>query len=111
MATLVDLTNQMNALTDAISGANDSMDALTRNTGSLVQAGFPTPATRGQLSLEPLGQQTPTISTSRDALSLLTGFFAGLDVGPTFLNYASTFLGFGASGFEETTTRAGIQGG
>lgn len=110
MSTLVDLTNQMNALAGAISGANDHADKLLRTTGSLVEIGPFTGEGRGQLSLVPLQQQIPTIGFSRGT-PLLGGFRPGLDIGPTFLNYASTFLGFGASGFEETTTRAGIQGG
>ena len=110
MATLVDLTNQMEAFGAAVSSASDQTSKLLRTTGELVEVGPFAGQGPGRLSLTPLQVSQPTIGFGRGE-SLLGGFQPGINVGPTFLNYASTFLGFGASGYEETTTRAGVRGG
>jgi hypothetical protein len=105
MATLVDLTNQIQDLADSLAGANNSASDLVRTTGELVEIG-PIPQTRGRLTLEQPVYQPPTIGFGR-GISLQTGYIPGLDVGPTFLNYASTFLGFGNTGYYTSESRAG----
>lgn len=108
MATLVDLVNQMQALADVIGGANNAATKLVRTTGELVEIGPLTGQAPGQLTLTRPEPVVPTIGFSR-GIPLLTGFQPGIDVGPNFLNYASTFFGFGASGFGSATSR--ISGG
>jgi hypothetical protein len=108
MATLVDLTNQMNAFGDAIGAASGQTSILHRQTGELVQMTERIAEARGRLTLEAPVYQPPTIDSGR-GISLLTGYRPGVRVGPTFLNYATTFLGFGASGYESANSR--VSGG
>jgi hypothetical protein len=111
MATLVDLTNQMEAFAGAITGANSQADKLLRTTGSLVEVGPPMGQGPGRLSLTRPEPFVPTIGASRGFDILSAGFQPGLDIGPTFVNYAYIIWGRGATGYEESITRAGIQGG
>jgi hypothetical protein len=108
MATLVDLVNVVNQLSDSLRSASDQTSKLHRQTGEFVQLLERIPETPGRLTLEQPVYQPPTIGFGR-GLSLSGGYQPGIRVGPTFLNYATTFLGFGASGYESANDR--VSGG
>jgi len=104
MATLVDLTKQMVAFGNAIGATRSHADKLVRTTGELTQIQFQ-PPTLGRLTLEQPVYRPPTIDASR-AFDTQQGFIPGVGISRTFLNYASTFLGFGNTGYYTTDSRA-----
>ncbi len=109
MATLVDVVETVNQLTTALNAASDSTSKLLRETGSFVEIAREIEGP-GRLSLTRPEPIFPTIDSGRSE-SLLRGFVPGIGISRTFLNYASTFLGFGASGFEESISRSDLTGG
>jgi hypothetical protein len=108
MATLTDVVNTVNQLTASLSAASNQTSKLHRQTGEFVQLLERIPEGPGRLRLDWPELVQPTIGFGR-GLSLSGGYQPGVRVGPTFLNYATTFLGFGASGYETANDR--VSGG